>query len=69
MIVNYQNELEKEEFQLWSFYKLDDGSAILICEDGYFNILRLQEIPYTDIEANEAKIWVEFNLILLPSEH
>jgi hypothetical protein len=69
VIVSYQHELKNEEFQMWKLLKHDDGSATVSCTDGNDGVLRAQEIPYTDFKADEATMWVEFGVILLPSEH
>ncbi len=69
IIVSYQPELVKEEFQVWKLLKNSDDSAIVTCTDGNDKTLKQQQIPYTDFKADEAIVWVEFNVILLPSEH
>lgn len=38
-------------------------------EDGNKNVLYTQEIKYTDFPLDEITIWVEGNVVLLPSEH
>jgi hypothetical protein len=69
VVVSYQPELQGEEFQVWKLQKTGESSAIVTCEDGNDNILKSQVIEYTDFEPDEATVWVEFNVILLPSEH
>jgi hypothetical protein len=69
IVASYYPELKKEEFQVWKLKKLADGSAVVQCTDGNDNLLKVQEIPYTDFKADEATLWVEGNVILLPSEH
>lgn len=69
LICSYQPQLRKEDFQVWSLGVNDDDSATVICTDGNNNILKTQEIPFTDFKAKEATIWVEGRTILLPSEH
>ncbi len=68
VMVSYQHELKKEEFQVWKLVKTDQ-SATVSCEDGNDKILRKQHIPFTDFPADEATVWVEFGTAILPSEH
>jgi len=69
VIASYQPQLDGEGFQLWHLRRFTDCSAIVECEDGNGRKLVEQEIPYTDFEAEEATIWVEEGVALLPSEH
>jgi hypothetical protein len=69
IIVSYQPSLKGEDFQVWKLDVKDDASATVICADGNDNVLQQQVIPYTDFTAREATIWVEGNVLLLPSEH
>lgn len=69
LICSYQPSLQGEDFQVWSLGVNEDESAIVICTDGNDKILKTQKIPYTDFKAKEATIWVEGNVVLLPSEH
>ena len=49
--------------------KFDMESKIVRIEDGNKNVLYTQEIHYTDFPLDEITIWVEGNIVLLPSEH
>ena len=69
IIVSYQPELKRHQFQVWKLFVLDDSSAIVKCTDGNDKVLKRQEVPFTDFTAKEATLWVEGNVILLPSEH
>ena len=69
LVVSYQPQLSREEFQAWTLGKNEDSSAVVICTDGNDNILQTQEIPWTDFAASEATVWVENGVVLLPSEH
>ena len=69
IVVSYQPELKGEEFQVWKLMKYDDGSALVECTNGNGKKLKAQVVPYTDFKADEATVWVEGNVILLPSEH
>jgi hypothetical protein len=69
VICSYQHKLKNEEFQVWSLGKNEDSSAIVLCTDGNDRVLISQDIPWTDFKADVATLWVEGNVILLPSEH
>ncbi len=69
VIASYQHELKGEEFQVWQIRKNEDGSAVVVCTNGNEGVLRAQEIPFTDFMADEATLWVEQGVIILPSEH
>jgi len=70
IIASYQPKLQQEEFQVWRLKRDDNSSeANVTCDNGNGKILRKQRIPFTDFSANEATIWVESGVALLPSEH
>jgi len=69
IIVSYQPELTNEEFQVWKLLRHEDSTAIVSCSNGNGKTLKQQKIPFTDFAAQEATVWVEFNVILLPIEH
>ncbi len=71
IVVSYQPELElaEEDFQVWKLKKNDDGSAVVTCTNGNDKVLKQQRISFTDFKADEATVWVEADVILLPSEH
>jgi len=69
IIASYQLQLRNEEFQVWSLGKNEDSSAIVLCTDGNDKILKSQNIPWTDFDADVATVWVESGVALLPSEH
>ncbi len=57
------------EFQLWELFVRDDRRATLVCsrdsDDGAFR----QEIEFTDFPMEYVKLYVESDVVLLPSEH
>lgn len=57
-----------EEFQSWRLRVRPDQTATLTCEDGNYNTVYTQEIPYTDFPVPEVVLWLENNTIYLPSE-
>ncbi len=69
VICSYQSGLKNHDFQVWTIEVSNDSSAVVICTDGNDNILRKQRIPFTDFKAETCTLWVEGNVILLPSEH
>ena len=69
VIGSYRYKLKQHEFQVWKLTKNTDDTAVITCEDGNDNIILSQRIEYTDFKYDTATIWVENNVILLPSEH
>ena len=45
------------------------SSGKVVCTDGNDRVLKSQAIPFIMIEADRATVWVEGNVVLLPSEH
>jgi len=69
IICSYQSKVRGEDFQSWRLTKHDGNKATVTCDDGNRNILITQNIPFTDFKADEAVLWCEGNVILLPVEH
>lgn len=61
-------KVRAEEFQSWKL-KVKDRTAVLTCDDGNHNIVYSEVIDFTDFPLDEIELWVEGNVILLPSEH
>lgn len=61
---------KKQEFQVWILKtNLTKNTAVLICEDGNYNIIFTEKITYTDFPLEEIKIYLTDNVIILPSEY
>lgn len=69
LVCSYQKGLRNEEFQVWTLKKNEDETATVTCTDGNDGILRTQKIAWTDFKADVATVWVEGEVVLLPSEH
>lgn len=69
IIASYHSQLRNEDFQVWTLKVKSNNSAVVICTDGNEKQLIVQEISFTDFNARFATIWVEGNVMLLPSEH
>ena len=69
IVLSYQGNKKvlAEEFQVWKLKRKGD-TAVVACEDGNDNVVVSQKIPFTDFEADEATVWVENKVIMLPSE-
>lgn len=64
------NKLKGEEFIVAKTHKKDNGGIIVQYEDGNYNVLLIEEYPLSDLpDDGEYTLWVEFNVMLLPSEH
>lgn len=68
VIASYYPNLN-EEFQVWKLKVNEDASAVVECGDGNDRQIVKQTIPFTDFKARTATLWVEGNVVLLPSEH
>jgi hypothetical protein len=64
----YQPHVMREDFQCWTLV-VTNSKATLSCEDGNGNIAFVKQIDFTDFPLPEIQLWVEGNVILLPSEH
>jgi hypothetical protein len=74
-IGSYQNQLRKRggmfaEFQLWTLNVATNKAATLECRgDSNLPPIITQVIEYTDFPLATFKLYVEGNVLLLPSEH
>ena len=69
IVCSYQPELKSEDFQVWTLRKNEDGSGKVVCTVGNERVLKTQVIPFFLFDADKATVWVEGNIVLLPSEH
>lgn len=63
---------QRNYFQSWTL-KTEPGEGmrqgVLTCEDGDYNELFRHEYTQTDFPLQEIELWLEHNVLLLPSEH
>lgn len=70
MICSFQPALRKKEFQTWTLKYQGEGKGWkMTATDGNKRILAEQEFAFSDFPLKEFVLWVEGNVILLPSEH
>lgn len=83
IIASYQCQLKNVEFQQWklerdySFTVINDikhvhqrkNSFVVTCDDGNNNVLITQHIEFSDFEFDQYKVWIQNEMIYLPSEH
>ncbi len=70
VVCSYQGGLKEHSFQVWTLKRYEETTvAVVTCTDGNDNVLCKQDIPFTDFKPLGATIWVEGNVVLLPSEH
>ncbi|MEY9638748.1 hypothetical protein ABIF66_007002 [Bradyrhizobium japonicum] len=62
-------KVQAEDFQSWKLKVAQDRTAVLTCDDGNGNIVHSERLDWTDFPLDEVELWVEGNVILLPSEH
>lgn len=68
IIASVYQQYRKHSMQVWKVVRTGD-KAVVTCENGNKKVLYTQEISYTDLPANEATVWIEGDIALLPSEH
>ncbi|MEJ7827965.1 MAG: DUF6876 family protein [Segetibacter sp.] len=70
VVTSCQGTLKSQPFQVWTLKRDEETDvASVICTDGNDKVLCKQDIPYTDFKPETAVVWVEGDVILLPSEH
>jgi hypothetical protein len=69
IIGSWQHKMTDDEIQIWKLQRHPDETATVTCIDGNYNELARQQIPWTDFSEDEGVLWVENNVILLPTEH
>ncbi|NJM67494.1 MAG: hypothetical protein HC851_18380 [Acaryochloris sp. RU_4_1] len=61
-----------QEFQVWMLTVNEDHTAVLACYEDSPSVcdpVITQAIPLTDFPLPEIKLYVEYGVLLLPSEH
>lgn len=61
--------LQAEGFQSWDLIVQADKTAQLKCEDGNYNLLHTEIIPYTDFPLATIKLFFIDNVLLLTTEY
>lgn len=57
------------DMQFWFLRKDKDGGWELVCERDEGDIAFKQQIEFSDFPLNEIQIWVQEDVMLLPSEY
>lgn len=70
-IVSHQHDpcVRSQDFQVWRLKVTHDRSALLTCEDGDHRLITSQAIAFTDFPLPEITLWLQNNVIFLPSEY
>lgn len=61
-------KIKAEEFQVW-ILTVNDGTAVLKCEDGNGNVVFKVKIPFTDFPLPEIKFFFTNSVLMLPTEY
>lgn len=71
LIVSHQTnaKVRNNEFQVWKLSRVKDDKFIATCEDGNYNKITEQKIPFSDFKDDELTMWCVNRVILLPSEY
>lgn len=70
-IVSHQHDarVRSQPFQVWTLRVAQDRSAVLTCEDGDHGLVAKQAIALTDFPLSEITLWLQNDVIFLPSEY
>lgn len=70
-IVSHQHDprVRNEPFQVWTLRVAPDRSALLTCEDRDHGLVASQSIAFTDFPLPEITLWLQNDVIFLPSEY
>ena len=70
-IVSHQHDprVRNEPFQVWTLRVAQDRSAMLTCEDGDGAAVASQAVAFTDFPLSEITLWLQNEVIFLPSEY
>lgn len=70
-IVTHQldRRVNREPLQVWQLKVAANRSAELCCRDGDGYVLAVQKIAFTDFPLPEIELWLQNNVIFLPSEY
>jgi len=59
-----------QEYTFWTLkVDLEKKSGVLTADDGNGKEIHREEIEYTDFPEPEIKVWFEYGVLILPSEH
>lgn len=61
--------VSRHPFQVWNLTVNDDDSAILMVDDGDYNKITRQQIPYTNFPLRSIKFYLADKVLMLPSEY
>jgi hypothetical protein len=70
-IVSHQldRRVNREPFQVWTLKVTASRSATLCCKDGDGYVVAVQKIAFTDFPLEEIELWLQNDVIFLPSEY
>jgi hypothetical protein len=64
----YDKDIARQPFQVWTLAVRPDCSATITVHDGNHNPLYSRALEFTDFPVTEMTLWLENNIIFLPSE-
>jgi hypothetical protein len=71
LIISHQTyfHVNKEQFQVWDFKKVEGNQFSVVCTDGNHNKVTNQEIPFSDFPYDVATLWLVDGCLMLPKEY
>ena len=58
-----------DNFQVWKLTVNDDNTAKMVVEDGNLNVIATYEIGYTDFPLKKIEMFLQNDVLFLPSEY
>lgn len=73
-IAIFRKEVKNQPFQLWVLEREITGGHrtnrfTLRCEDGNYKLLWKKEYSFSDFKPDQINFYLEYGVLLLPSEH
>lgn len=69
ILISAQPELKYGKKPYMQVLLFDKATMMVTIEDGNHNVLYQQKIKSTDFPLDEIEVWLEGEVLLLPSEH
>ena len=70
LVLSHQHSprVRREAFQVWRL-TVNGGKGVVVCSDGNSDDpIATQNVPFTDFPLSEVTVWLEHDILMLPSE-
>lgn len=71
LIISHQcyRKINLERFQVWDLKRVKETEFTILCTDGNYNKLTIQEIQFSDFPYDLATVWLVDGCLMLPNEY